>query len=194
MDKNTLRQEIRERRKTLSFTERKKYSSKIIKQFEGLAAFKKAHTILVYVSMPEEVNTHALIQKYLKKKRIVIPRVLKHENCLALCWLKQWESLQEAHFGILEIPPEHPDTEYVKEKDIDLAVVPGTVFDETGHRIGYGRGYYDRVLKKIKGPKIGLAYECQRVEKIPAESHDVQVDQLVTEQKIYSFKQAPHAR
>lgn len=191
MDKNTLRQEMKKNRKTLSVALRKVKSGKIVTRLEKMEAFQKASTILVYVSAAEEVNTHALIKKYLHSKRIVIPRVLKNENSLALCQLKHWESLKEGHFGILEVPPEK--AEYVKEESIELALVPGIAFDESGQRLGYGNGYYDRLLQKIKGLKVGLAYECQRVKKIPHKSHDVAVEKLVTEQKIYSFNAAtPH--
>jgi 5-formyltetrahydrofolate cyclo-ligase len=65
-------------------------------------------------------------------------------------------------------------------------LVPGTAFDSSGHRIGYGKGYYDRLLKKTTSSKIGIAYDFQIVKKVPAENHDIKMTQIVTDKKIYN--------
>lgn len=185
--KNALREQFRQKRRSLSADERKAKDQQIQDALESMDAFKKAKTILFYVSNGEEVNTHRLIQKYLKEKSIVIPRTLKKENGLALCRLTAWEALEPSHFGILEVPSH--DTNYVHESELDLAIIPGIAFDQNGHRLGYGGGYYDRFLKQLKKIKsIGLSYHCQIIEALPIEPHDVQVDWIVTEQKIYSIK------
>ena len=72
----------------------------------------------------------------------------------------------------------------IDPKEIDLIIVPGIVFDLRGFRIGYGEGYYDRLLKSAGVPKIGLAYEFQMRDKLPKESHDVCVDKIITENRI----------
>jgi len=73
--------------------------------------------------------------------------------------------------------------------DIDLVIVPGVVFDKSGHRIGYGHGYYDRFLDNLEkinknAVKVGLAYDFQIADKVPIEKHDVPVDKIVTEKRI----------
>jgi 5-formyltetrahydrofolate cyclo-ligase len=69
---------------------------------------------------------------------------------------------------------------------LDLVVVPGVAFDPQGNRLGWGAGYYDRLLAQVRAdaPIVALAFECQIVPAIPPESHDVPVDVIVTEQRI----------
>ena len=62
---------------------------------------------------------------------------------------------------------------------IDLIIVPGVTFDKDGNRLGHGKGYYDRILEKLKVPKIGLAFEFQIVDKVPSESHDEKLDYII---------------
>ena len=70
-------------------------------------------------------------------------------------------------------------------RDISLVIIPGIAFDLKGHRIGFGLGYYDRLLKKTNCPKVGLAYEFQIIENVPGiEPNDVPVDIIVTEKRI----------
>lgn len=70
---------------------------------------------------------------------------------------------------------------------IDLALVPGIAFDKNGHRIGYGKGYYDGLMTQLKCPKFALAYELQIVDNIPAQKHDIPVDGILTENTVYRF-------
>ena len=81
-----------------------------------------------------------------------------------------WEPI-----GTLEVLPEH----------IDCMIIPIVAFDEHKHRLGHGKGYYDRYLASYKGVKIGVAFECQKVEAIQCNSHDVDMDVIVTEDAIY---------
>jgi len=89
--------------------------------------------------------------------------------------------------GFMGIP--EPDASVLKRLDpveIDLVVVPGIAFDYARCRIGYGAGYYDRFLPRLRPdcPKVGLAYEMQVVEKIPASCHDIRMDLVITERRI----------
>jgi 5-formyltetrahydrofolate cyclo-ligase len=94
-------------------------------------------------------------------------------------------------FGILEptaelreLPPRQ-----VLPSQIDLALVPGVVFDRQGNRLGYGRGFYDRLLRQLPREvlRVGLAFECQVVEELPVEPHDERMDWLVTEAGVRRF-------
>ncbi|MBI2095361.1 MAG: 5-formyltetrahydrofolate cyclo-ligase [Candidatus Omnitrophica bacterium] len=84
-------------------------------------------------------------------------------------------------YGILEPVPD--PSALVEPAKVDLAVVPGVVFDRANHRLGRGRGFYDRFLKKLKAgtPKVGLAYAFQVVETVPVDTHDVRLDQVLTD-------------
>src|SRR5690606_25232452 len=95
------------------------------------------------------------------------------------------EELSPGTFGVME-PPEK---EEIVLKDIDVVVVPGVAFDRNGYRIGYGAGYYDNFLPKLKSDakNIAVAFEMQLRDLIPVESHDVKMDMIITEQGIYTF-------
>jgi len=73
-----------------------------------------------------------------------------------------------------------PEGEKSSPEKVDIVVVPAVAFDLQGHRLGYGKGYYDRFLKKTKAVKVGVAYDFQIVEKLPAEQHDIPVDLIIT--------------
>ena len=78
--------------------------------------------------------------------------------------------------------------------DPDILLVPLSAFDRAGHRIGYGAGHYDRAIDRLKAkggtPKlIGIAFDCQEVASVPAESHDVALDAILTESGFRMFQQ-----
>ena len=183
--KQTLKQEIFQKRKSLSKEEVKEKSSLIKSNLYSLEEFKKAKNIMFYVSFKNEVSTRETIKELLakKEKTIVVPYVLENYPILQLSELKNFYWLEPKTFGMLE-PKELYIREFNYEK-LDLVIAPGIVFDKKGHRIGYGHGYYDRFLKILKKDvkKIGLAFELQLVDKIPEERHDVPVDIVVTEKR-----------
>jgi len=187
--KHTLKQEIIEKRKSLTKEEIKEKSSKIKDNFYSLNEFKNSKNLMMYVSFNKEVDTQDLIKELLdKEKNVIVPFVQKNNPILQLSELKSFNELEPKTLGILE-----PKDEFVREFDIenvDLVIVPGLVFDQNGHRIGYGYGYYDKVLKKLKNnaKKIGFAFEFQLVEKIPEERHDVPVDILITEKRVLKIQ------
>jgi len=184
--KQTLKQEIFQKRKKLTREEIKEKSSKIKENLFALDEFKKSKNIMLYVSFNNEVSTLEIIKELLinKGKNIIVPYVIKNNPILQLSELKNINELTAKTFGILE-----PKENYIREfshKKIDLVILPGVVFDQNGHRIGYGYGYYDRFLKKLDKNviKIGFAFDFQLVEKIPEEGHDVPVDIIITEKKV----------
>ena len=184
--KQTLKSEIFEKRKALSKEEIKEKSSKIKENLYSLEEFKKAKNILFYVSFNDEVDTHEIIKELLanKEKNIIVPYVVKNNPILQLSEIKNFNELEPKTWGILE-----PKDEFIRKFDIenvDLVIIPGIVFDQNGHRIGYGYGYYDRFLKKLDKNvvKIGFGFEFQIVDKIPEEKHDVPVDIMVTEKRV----------
>ena len=87
------------------------------------------------------------------------------------------QDLQAGAFGILE-PTGKLFTDYEK---IDVVVVPGMAFDKEGHRLGRGKGYYDRFLAKIRNTyKIGLCFPWQLVDNVPTDEHDILMDEIMT--------------
>ena len=181
--KNQLKESILEKRNSLSEEKILEKSNQIKNKLFNLSQYKKSKTIMFFVSFNSEVNTHEMIKESLKNKTIVVPKVVSHEIEPSI--IIDFDNLVSGKFGILE-PIEAMK---IAHKNIGLVLVPGIVFDKEGHRIGYGFGYYDKFLAKVpKAIKIGLAFDFQVVDKIPAEMHDVPVDMIVTEKRILSCK------
>jgi len=182
--KNQLRDNILEKRNSLPKEEVTSKSRSIEEKLFGLDSYKKSRTVMLFVSFGNEVNTHDMIKKSFGKKNVVIPKVIQQEIEPSI--VIDFDSLIPAgKFGILE----PIDIMKIAYKNIDLILVPGIAFDSEGHRIGYGFGYYDKFLKKVpKAVKVGLAFDFQIVDRIPAEEHDVPVDFIITEKRIIECK------
>ena len=182
--KNQLRDDILEKRNSLPKEEVTSKSRNIEERLFNLDPYKKSRTVMLFVSFNNEVYTHDMIKKSFGKKNVVIPKVMQQE--IEPSVIIDFDSLIPAgKFGILE-PIEIMKIAY---KNIDLVLVPGIAFDSGGHRIGYGFGYYDKFLKKVpKAVKVGLAFDFQIVDRIPAEEHDVPVDFIITEKRVIECK------
>ena len=152
----------------------------IMDRFLRLPEFESARCVLLYASKGGEVHTDGIINSALSLgKKVALPVTMKESHALELYEIKGTEELSEGAFGIME-PARNPERR-VQPEEVDLAVVPGVTFDRRGHRLGYGMGYYDLLLKGVSGHKVGLAYDMQIVEHVPDEPHDVAVDMVVTQ-------------
>lgn len=181
--KEKLRKEVKERRKKISKEGNRKKSKKIKEKLFNLKEYQDAKTILFYVSYNGEVFTHQMIKEGItNKKNIIVPISDKKKKKLILSKLKNWNDLSIGSYEILEPKKEKIDKASLKE--IDLIIVPGIAFDLKGNRLGHGKGYYDRLLKKTDAVKIALCFEFQIKENIPTDKYDVPVDIIITENKI----------
>lgn len=177
MEKAKARNEALERRKNLDAAYAKAASAKIAERF--LAEFSELESFLLYVGFKGEVDTVELISTlYGMKKAVYLPRV--RGGGIELGLYKGENSLICGAYGICE-PAGCTDYE-----SIDVAAVPGVAFDRRLVRVGWGKGYYDRLLAagKIR-TAVGLGFECQLFDSIDAEPHDIPCDLLVTEIDIY---------
>lgn len=132
-------------------------------------------TILLYHSMPDEVYTHDLIKSiHTKGKKVLLPTVVGNE-------LELHEYEGESYFETSkQFSIQESTGRLFKDYDlIDLAVIPGMAFTLQGDRLGRGKGFYDRLLPKIKCPLIGLAFHFQIVDTIPCESHDIRMNEIL---------------
>jgi len=171
-----------QQRKTQSKNQILKKSETITELLIQHLLFKKKNNILFYVSYNGEVHTHQLIKKSLVSKNVYVPISETETHSLQISRLEDWDELIPGTYGILEPIKEkkrvHPIT------ILDLIIVPGVAFDEKGHRLGQGGGYYDWLLSNTNTPTIALAFESQIIDSIPLESHDQQVDVIITEKRI----------
>ena len=187
--KDALRKEMIAKREAHHSTGGHVNCIEIMDKFLRLPTFDSARCILLYASKRGEVHTDGIILSALSLgKKVALPVTIKEGHVLELYEIKGIEELSEGAFGILE-PARNPERR-VQPEEVELVVVPGVSFDRRGHRLGYGMGYYDSLLKKVKGCKIGLAYDMQIVEHVPDEPHDVAVDMVVTQSELIRCSKA----
>lgn len=177
-----MKEEIREKmlykRTSLAPSERSAKSEQIIQTLEQLPEFQQAKNIMLYIAIHGEVDLEALFDKYKEEKNFILPRVERENSALHLFHVKSLDDLTKGSFSISE-PKE--GLEQIEPEQLNLVIVPGVAYATDGHRIGYGGGFYDRLLKKLTCPKIGVAYEFQIIENVHGEEHDESVDLIVTE-------------
>ncbi|MBR6894045.1 MAG: 5-formyltetrahydrofolate cyclo-ligase [Bacteroidaceae bacterium] len=150
-------------------------ASEVVEQLERHPLFQQAERVLLFHSLPDEVDTHALIEHYKDKKTIILPTVVGDE--LELHLYDPSSTTHEGAFHIQESSgPIIPETEY---GTINLAIIPGVAFDQQGNRLGRGKGYYDRLLPKLTCYTIGICYPHQFIDKVPHEPHDIPVDEVI---------------
>ncbi len=132
-------------------------------------------TILLYWSLPDEVQTPSLVERLHQEGHTVLLPVVV-DDILQLRIYQGIDKMQAGPFGILE-PQGETFTDY---SSIDLAFIPGRAFTTDGKRLGRGKGYYDRLLPLINSPKIGVGFPFQIVEHLPVEPHDVLLDKVIS--------------
>lgn len=181
MEKAALRSQMLARRQALAPDERERRSLAAQEALIHSPAFGAASQILIYIAFRGEVGTERIAEAAVAAgKGLVLPRVVKEPRGLVLhAYSGDPATLVPGAYGILEPRPAFP---VVTPDQIDLVVVPGVAFDRSGGRLGYGGGYYDRLLPALRHAwLIGLAYECQVVGGLPHDPHDIPVDGLATE-------------
>lgn len=150
----------------------------ISRKISRLKEFISAQNILFYMPIHGEVSLLSLFEKNKNTKIFILPKVNEKSKTLSLYAINELKELTNGSYNIPEPTIKHKE---IKDENIDLVLVPGVVFSKDGHRIGFGKGYYDRLLKTLKCPKIGIAYDFQIVENILGEPHDVPMDIIVSE-------------
>jgi len=172
MTKQELRAEIRRRKKTYTTEELDAFSYEVCSQVMSLSVWKEASVILLYASLPDEVNTDLLIQNAILNGKTILLPVVKGDNLVLRSFSGE---TKEGAFGIQEPVGE----DWADFENIQLAIIPGVAFDTMGNRLGRGKGYYDRLLPFLTAEKIGICFLFQRVETVPVNSHDCQMDRVI---------------
>jgi 5-formyltetrahydrofolate cyclo-ligase len=148
--------------------------------FRSTPQFRKAKGVGAFASTPGEINTFPLLEGILSAgKRLYLPRVVKGKTHFDFYPVSDLKNLEPGAFGILE-PTGHKPAAW---DELDTVLVPGLAFDFKGDRLGFGKGYYDRVLPLLKKSTliIGVAYSFQIVDKVPVSTEDVPVKALLSE-------------
>jgi len=190
--KQQIREQTRARRRELP--EKDRLSRVIGRRLVELAEYRCARTVMFYVHVRNEVRTqHLLPEVWTEGKRMVVPYCVKGR--IRLFELRSLDELAPGTLGVLEPRRELRDLPERKADvaDVDLVVVPGLAFDRCGGRIGYGKGYYDKLLEHARPETalIALAFECQLVDRIPNHEHDVPMHKIVTEARVWECDERP---
>ncbi len=176
MDKKTLRKHIRNLKAVRTEEENRRASEQLMCRIEAHPRFVCAETVLFYHSLPDEVYTHDFIRKWASRKQILLPVVVG--DTLEIRRFSAETAMNKNAYGIAE-PTGCPFSDIAH---IDLAIIPGMAFDRDGNRLGRGKGYYDRLLSCLRNTgvyKIGLCYDFQLLPQVPAEAHDVPMDEVI---------------
>lgn len=162
--------------------EEKKYAEVLVfNKVHSLDEWNTSKNILFYNSLPDELQTTRQLEDNNHDKNIFLPRV----NGSTLDILRY--DADNMHIGAFNInePSGHNTTDI---EAIDLVIVPGVAFDKNGNRLGRGKGYYDSLLSNCRAIKIGVCYDFQLLDNIPAENHDVKMDIIITPKYLIRIK------
>jgi len=179
--KQVLRRQMRTLRDTLPASACEARSAKIAKRLTELEELERGRTVLGFASIHNEVRTRSSMEAaWAKGKRVALPRVVDDE--LELRLINPDTVLVEGSFSVPE-PPD--DAARVAPEEVDFAWIPALAVDLRGYRIGYGGGYYDRLLPKLDcAVTCAVAYEFQLIAEVPEQPFDVRVNLVVTDERV----------
>jgi len=176
--KKEIRLEMARRKRALSVAYKDTASQCLCRQLLSMSIIQKARVILLYYALPDEISLTPLLEMLYKEENppILLLPVVKGEE-LELRSYQGADSLQTGGaYGILEPIGET----FTKYSSIEVALIPGVAFNESGIRLGRGKGFYDRLLPHlIQAHKIGVCFPCQLLESIPYEPHDISMDCVI---------------
>ena len=179
-----LRRRILARRDALGGHERQQLSEQLCTRLPAEPLFSRCGTVMVYVHFRSEVQTNRIIEQLLAQGReVAVPLTLAREKrLLAVRITDPEQQLSPGYCGIPEPRPELLADQVLEPGQLDAVLVPGSVFDEQGGRMGYGGGFYDRFLAR-EAPaalRIGLAFDLQVLPRLQLAPHDQPLDLIVT--------------
>jgi 5-formyltetrahydrofolate cyclo-ligase len=176
--KRELRKRMESVRNVLPRSAHAERSARACNALIALSEFADARTVAGYKALRKELDPSQVLQLAAAQgKRVVLPRVV--DDTLVFQLVTAGEELVENDWGILE-PPE--SAEVVAPGEIDLVLVPALALDLRGYRIGYGKGFYDRVLPAMqRACSVGLCYDFQLLAEVPNEDHDVPLKRVVSD-------------
>lgn len=188
--KKEIRREVLRKRDSLSLQVRRELSDRICDNLFNLKEFQRAKVVHFFLTTKSEIITEEAIRKAMSVgKEIVVPIMDKEQRRICLSKIEDYDQeLMMMPHGIPEPRPEF--NRCVPLCDVELMVLPGVAFDIQGHRLGYGAGYYDRLLEDAgcRPILVALAFEIQIVDEIPVGNHDVRMDKIITEERVIHIR------
>jgi len=187
MSKGTIRKYLRSLLEDIPLGEFEEKSRRACGELCRTPEFGRAETIMMFLSLPKEIDATEAIKFALEKgKRVLVPAVSWGDKSIEPIIISSLNcEMTEDRYGL-----RHPaDERAVAVSEIDLVILPGMGFDNVGNRLGRGGGFYDRFLggDDFKGVSCGLGLEEQVLDEIPVNRDDVKIDMLVTDKEIRNF-------
>ena len=184
MDKILIRKKVLQKLRALSAIEKSQAESVMLESLKNWEIFKKAGVIHIFISKPDEPDTKSIIEYcWSSGKIIAVPIVLPDTFNLFHSEIKSFDDLVSGMHGTQEPSPERRIK--INPKSFDLVIVPGVAFDRQGGRVGHGKGYYDRFLELTSAFRLALAFDCQLLENVPTELHDITMNAILSESGIF---------
>jgi 5-formyltetrahydrofolate cyclo-ligase len=186
-EKKALRAVVLAERAKMAPAARPEGSRAILRQLLGLPEYRRAASVMTYMSFGEEVDTREFFNTALADaKTLLLPRIDRARRTLVVHGVARAEDLVPGVWGILE---PHENLPVASVDDADFILMPGLAFDRAGNRLGYGAGYYDRLLSASKGAawRVAAAFDCQVVDAVPAGANDQPIHALVTPTQLLRF-------
>ncbi|WP_281556630.1 5-formyltetrahydrofolate cyclo-ligase [Thalassomonas sp. RHCl1] len=195
LTRQQLRQLVRKRRQALTPEQQQQAAERLLEQLRQHPVINSADKLAIYLANDSEINTLPFIHWCWQQGKAVYLPVLHPFSKGQLLFLHydQDTAMTVNHLGITE--PKLDLQKICPVEQLDVLLTPLVAFDLSGDRLGMGGGFYDRTLEKwhrrhrsgesTKLHPIGLAHDCQRVEKIPSEYWDVPIPEIITPGKVY---------
>ena len=181
MTKDELRARMKAARRSIPHEQLISSSRRIAELLFETEAFKNARTIMLYMSSFNEPKTDDILARVLETKRAVIPVSDTGTHTIIPSLIRSEYDLIKGSYGIREPRSVVP----VAIDEIDAALIPGSAFDRSGGRLGFGAGYYDRFLSEFQGVRIGICHDFQLLPSVPQLPHDAAMDMIITEKRVY---------
>ena len=179
IEKSELRKHYKKIRMQMPLKDKCDKDIRIFENFMALDEYKKSKDVLVYVSSYIEVDTHRIINKCFQDgKRVFAPRCVPDSNDMNFYEIKSFDDLEQGAFGIYE-----PKQKCIRIESFEKAccIVPALAYDQSGYRLGFGKGFYDKFLSNFNGKQIGICYSSCICGCLPHEKHDVAIEIVVTD-------------
>ena len=175
MDKKALRAAIRQQKRAMTEEEILRRSEKLAELFLASQPYRDARTIYGYLPYNQEVRTVPMLEQALKDgKRVAVPKCYGDE--MKFIYMDDLSQVEKGYAGIPEPIADGP----IGDDETALVLMPGMAFDEQGHRIGYGGGFYDKFLaNEPNHPTLALCYSFQMLPSLETEEHDIPVDHVI---------------
>ncbi len=178
--KAALRKEMLSRRDSLREEEKLSSSGLIEDSLFARPRFAEARTVAFYITKGNEVDTRRMISRAMEEGKEVLLPVTDHK--ITLFRFSSFDSLVSGKYGIME-----PKERVPPSREPDVVVVPGVSFGLCMHRLGYGKGYYDRFLSTSSAYRIGVCFDFQVVERLPTHEDDERMDEIITDKRVITL-------